>query len=131
MMLLSHKQLSMLRIGLVLLATSVVTLCYYSFSHFVYHRRHFNHEQHNGTHRSPSTDIYMKEDRLSFYHLARPLALVTLVSAWNLSTSNTNDSSITSTDAFFSSFWIVPFVDFESIWLVSLLLPPLILIARP
>ena len=89
MMLLSHKQLSMLRFGLVLLATSVVTLCYYSFSHFVHHPRHFNHGQHNGTHRSPFTDIYLKEYRLFFYHLARPLALVTLVSVWNLSTSNT------------------------------------------
>jgi hypothetical protein len=82
-----------------------VLLLIYSFSHFVHHPRHFNHGQHNATHRSPFIDIYLKEENLFLYGLALPLALVTLASVmWNPSTSNTNDSSITSTNDCFPSF---------------------------
>ena len=97
----SWPVMSTLRYGCVLLTLSVVTICYYSFSHYV-HNIHFHIPPHNDTDTSTGShgedhhhgrkgsfeNMFMKKDHLFLTGLALPLLLLTLVSVvWNPSTS--------------------------------------------
>lgn len=119
-MVLVHKPWAMLRFGAVFLCMSIITLSYYSFSHYVHnphsffpHGRNDDHGNNNHTHvpfphgngtddhhqrrGGPFEGVYLKKQDLFLYGLALPLVLLTVAALiWNPSTKTTALQSETS-----------------------------------